>query len=90
MNGTYKLLEDFLRALPLDVKIIKLSFINIEQILRHNLPSSHIDYRQWWENQSDTSERPQAKAWTNADFKVNEVERDTVNRIGWVEFKRLK
>jgi len=89
MADTYQLLEDFLRDLPLDVTNIKLSFQNIEQILRENLPPSHINHRQWWENQSDISTRPQAMAWTNAGFKVNSVKQDSIDRIGWVEFERL-
>jgi hypothetical protein len=51
---------------------IILSFQEIERIISKKLPPSS-DQRQWWENSSDLINRPQAKAWINAGFKVEDV-----------------
>lgn len=83
----YEALEAFLRATPLHIPEVTLSFEQIELIIRNDLPASHLDYRQWWENQSDVANRPQARAWTNAGFMVRQV--NQVRTGGWVTFIRL-
>lgn len=82
----YEALETFLRATPHHIPEITLSFEQIELIIGNALPASHLDYPQWWENQSDTANRPQARAWTNAGFMVRHFNQDRTD--GWVTFAR--
>jgi hypothetical protein len=86
MAAKYKLLEKFLSVTPSNVSTITLSFEQIEMIIGNRLPGSHLDHRQWWENQSDLTNRPQAQAWTNAGFVVDEVNQEA---NGWVRFKKV-
>lgn len=80
-----KPLEIFLKATPIHVVNITLSFKQIEQIVNDSLPYSAYTYRQWWENPSDTKDRHQAAAWINAGFKVSKVN----CKENWVQFERL-
>lgn len=83
---SYEPLETFLAATPSHIKEVTLSFAQLELILGDVLPPSHLNHRQWWENQTDTLSRPQAQAWINAGFKVDKVNQ---NVNGWVNFIRL-
>ena len=71
---------------PSEIDSISLSFDQIEQIIDGKLPASHLGHRQWWENQKDYSNRPQARAWLEADFSVEEVK--LARNGGWVRFRR--
>lgn len=51
-----------------------LSFAEIERILGAELPRSAREHRQWWENQVDTRNRPQANAWQSAGWDVRSVQ----------------
>jgi hypothetical protein len=73
MTVNYQPLESFLRATPLIVQEVTLSFEQIELVIGDHLPDSHLSHRQWWENQSAVSSRAQARAWTNAGFMVEAV-----------------
>jgi hypothetical protein len=84
MGTDYTALERFLRATPHHVQELTLSFKQIELILGSTLPKSHLDWRQFWENQSDAASRPQARAWTNAGFRVSKVDQTG----GWVTFTK--
>ena len=84
MTAKYKPLENYLQDQPIDIDELTLSFTDIESIIKADLPKSARYYRQWWENQSDTSNRPQAAAWINAGWEVDTV--DQAN--GWVRFRR--
>jgi hypothetical protein len=88
MGSKYKPLEKFLGATPTHIQEITLSFVQIEMIIRERLPNSHLDHQQWWENQTDTSNRPQARAWLNAGFEVKDFKQDKAS--GWVTFSRIK
>jgi Domain of unknown function (DUF4268)/TIR domain len=79
----YLPLGDYLAARQ-DEALVRLSFTDIEKIISGSLPPSAHQYREWWSNQSDTSNRPQAAAWLNAGFKVGRVDQES----GWVEFVR--
>ena len=72
----YLPLEQHLRSLRRDVQETTLSFRDIEKLLGQSLPSSAREYREWWSNQVDTSNRPQAKAWIAAGFEVVAVRQD--------------
>ena len=81
----YDPLGEFLRKTPRNIDRVTLSFEQIELIIRATLPRwSEETYRAWWANQKDVSTRPQAKAWTQAGFAVDEVER----KQKWVRFVR--
>lgn len=77
----YQPLGDFLAARQTKA-IVRLSFADIEKIIAGSLPASAHEYREWWSNQSDTSNRPQAAAWINAGFIVGRLDQER----GWVEF----
>lgn len=87
MNYKYQGLETHLSSRPSTTNEITLGFGEIETIIGGSLPSSAFNYREWWANQSDTSNRPQAKAWVSAGFVVDEVHQEQLN--SWVRFKRL-
>ena len=86
MISKYDPLYKFLLATPLKISALTLSFEQIEMVIGDKLPLSHIDHRQWWENQTDQSSRPQALAWMEAGFEVSDVYQDP--NSGWVKFIR--
>lgn len=86
LGGKYEALENYLRALSPSTKELLLTFQQLEEILGFSLPESAAKYRAWWANQADVSNRPHARAWTSAGFRV-----DTVRQRGddsWVRFIR--
>lgn len=82
----YQGLESYLSSSPSTIKEVTLSFEQIETIIGDTLPVSALNYREWWANQSDTANRPQAKAWIKAGFVVDEVHQ--MHKDSWVRFKR--
>jgi len=70
----YQPLKDFLFKTPQNPNGITLSFVRISQIIGSALPNSAYNYPAWWANQTDTTNRPQARAWTDAGFKVVKVD----------------
>lgn len=86
MPYKYEPLELYLQGLPAHIQEKKLTFYQIEQIIDASLPRSASEHRAWWGNQANTRNRPQARAWTEAGFKV-----ETVHQVGanpWVLFTR--
>ncbi len=65
---------------------VTLSFPEVEVIIGAPLPRSAHEYREWWANQSDTSNRPQAHSWLTAGFVVDAVCQNGPSK--WVRFKR--
>lgn len=61
-----------------------LSFAQLEQLLGDALPASAHEWRPWWGNQTDTSNRPQARAWLAAGWEVDYVNQ----QAEWVRFRR--
>lgn len=86
MGTKYEMLELHLRNQPHPAMSVSMSFKDIESILGSKLPNSAFTYREWWSNQKDTSNRPQAKAWIAAGFKVGRVNQK--RESGSVEFIR--
>jgi len=84
MTSKYDPLTAFLSATPAGSDDVILCLQRIIQILGFPLPESAFRYRQWWENQRDTSGRPQARAWSAAGFRVEEVKLSRID--GWVRF----
>ena len=73
MSAKYEPLELHLRALPSTTATVSMTFKEIESIIGATLPRSAYQYREWWSNQKDTSNRPQAKSWIGAGFTVDTV-----------------
>lgn len=86
MTGKYEALSDYLKARPAEMRLIDLSFGEVEKIIGAPLPQSAYTHREWWSNQSDTSNRPQARAWINAGFLVDAVQQ--ARTTGRVCFRR--
>lgn len=86
MRTKYEPLELHLLDLAMSVNEVSLSFRQIEEIIGARLPKSAVSYREWWSNQTNTLNRPQACAWTNAGFAVGFVHQDGQNPR--VQFKR--
>jgi len=82
----YEPLKERLLAIPEDKYEVTLSFRQLEAILGFELPKSAVAYRQWWGNQRDTKNRPQAEAWVAAGFHVDGVQLRKPG--GWVRFRR--
>jgi len=74
MASKYEALEFNLASRATSIKEVSMSFKEIEEILGSPLPRSAYTYREWWSNQRDLNNRPQAKAWTAAGFKVDSVD----------------
>lgn len=85
-KSKYEPLTTFLTSQSASTKEVTLSFRQIEDLLGAKLPESAFTYREWWGNQADTSNRPQAKAWMKAGFEVDAVTQDKSN--GSVRFRR--
>ncbi len=88
MGRKYKPLQVYLQSRAQEEKELTLSFQNIEKILGSPLPASAFKYREWWSNQSDISNRPQASAWINAGYIVDGVHQE--RNSGWVLFKHYR
>ncbi len=65
---------------------MRLTFAEIADVIEGSMPKSAFKYREWWANQSDTANRPQAAAWLSAGFLVESVHQEAAT--GWVEFVR--
>ncbi len=87
MTSKYKPLELFLGEKHGMAREISLSFREIESLIGNALPKSAYSYREWWSNQKDSKNRPQAKAWLSAGYKVQSVQQRT--RSGSVVFERF-
>lgn len=85
-GGKYRALEQFLGTLAPSTRELSLTFRQLEKILSSPLPESASTHREWWANQTDTTKRPQAKAWTKAGFRVDAVSQSGEN--SWVRFVR--
>ena len=83
-TGKYAPLSDHLK--DLEDNNVGLSFEQIETIIRARLPASAKLYREWWSNQTNFTNRPQAKAWMKEGFRVKTVHQSSQG--GWVEFER--
>jgi hypothetical protein len=73
MAGKYTPLEDYLRALPKNKREVRLSFEQIEGILKFKLPSSAFEDERWWMHEKEAN-HIHTRAWANAGWKVKSVE----------------
>ncbi len=83
-NSKYTSLTEYLRAQKADE--VTLLFSAAEKVLGFPLPESAKQYQAYWANQSDTTNRPWAKAWQEAGFYVESCRLS--GNDGWVTFKR--
>jgi hypothetical protein len=83
-SSKYDSLKDFLRKQT--ASEVTLRFTDAESILGFPLPSSAYSHQAYWANQSDTMNRPWARAWQEAGFEVDGYYLSRED--GWVRFKR--
>lgn len=83
-NSKYVALTEYLRAQSGDE--VTLLFSEADKVLGFTLPASAKQYQAYWANQSDTTNRPWAKAWQDAGFYVESFRLSGDD--GWVIFKR--
>lgn len=88
MSNKYDPLYEHLQNLPTDQPELALAFSELEKILGASLPNSAFEYREWWSNQADHRNRPQAAAWMAAGFRVEEVHQSRPG--GRVRFRRSR
>lgn len=86
MSSKYDPLSEHLQNLPADQSKATLQFSELEKILGATLPDSAFEYREWWSNQADYRNRPQAAAWMTSGFRVEEVHQSRSG--GRVKFRR--
>lgn len=82
----YEPLQRHLEAVPGDTSAVTMAFEQIERVIGAPLPVSAWEHREWWSNQKDTADRPQAQAWLAAGFVVDFVRQ--TRGLGQVRFKR--
>lgn len=86
MPSKYDPLSQYLQNLSADQSEVTLQFSELEKILGGSLPDSAFEYREWWSNQTDYRNRPQAAAWMTSGFRVDEVHQSRTG--GRVKFRR--
>jgi hypothetical protein len=69
------------------VDTMTLRFSDAERVLSFALPASAYAYQAFWANQRDVTNRPWAKAWTSAGFRVEQYK---LAPDGWVRFRRVE
>lgn len=65
---------------------VTLYFKDAEGILGFPLPASAYKHQAFWANQSDTKNRPWARAWQQAGYEVDSCQLS--DEDGWVRFRR--
>jgi len=73
MPGKYTPLETYLRALPKNKMALRLSFAQIEAILKFKLPASAYEDERWWLREKEGN-HINLRAWTNAGWKIDNVD----------------
>ena len=86
MASKYESLENHLMNLSLATKETTLTFAQVNELITSQLPPSAFKHPEWWSNQTDTSNRPQAKAWMSSGFLVDGLSQS--RNSGWVRFRR--
>ncbi len=80
----YRPLQEFLTSC--NKRIVDLTFDQISEILGRDLPDSAHKHRAWWSNQRSNDNRPQARAWMEAGYKVDSVR---LGSMGFVQFQKI-
>jgi hypothetical protein len=79
-TGSYALLATHLEAMPADTSSLTLTFPQIEEILKKELPRSAVEYRAWWSNDPT---KPQSAAWLDQGWRTTSV-RMTDRRLTFI------
>ena len=82
MPSKYAPLEIFLRETEAKKQEVKLSFAQIESIIKSKLPAS-ANEMSWWEHATEGNHR-NTRAWANAGWRVGQVHLQG----RWVRFER--
>lgn len=72
MPSKYSPLEEHLRNLPERQKEVKLTFKQIESIIKSKLPAS-ANEMSWWDHETEGN-HVSKRAWANAGWKVESVD----------------
>ncbi len=83
-RSKYDALRAWLQEQPGDT--VTLKFAEAEGVLGFPLPASAYAYQAFWANQRDVANRPWARAWTTAGFRVDQYK---LSPDGWVRFRRI-
>ena len=67
-------------------ELVTLAFMDAPDVLGFSLPPSASRYQAFWANQTDTTNRPWARAWQSAGYRV---EAHRLTDDGWVRFRRI-
>ncbi len=84
-SSKYDTLREFLQRQT--ATEVTLHFNDAPKILGFSLPDTAFKYQAYWANQSDTRNRPWARAWQDAGFEV--VAHHLSKSYGWVRFRRV-
>jgi CBS domain-containing protein len=79
-HGSYAPLARYLEALPVDATSVTLTFHQIEDVLKKELPRSASEYRAWWSNDPL---KPQSAAWLEEGWRTASVNM-TERRLSFV------
>jgi CBS domain-containing protein len=69
-HGSYARLADLLNSTPSEIASFAITFQQIEDILKKELPRSAFEYRAWWSNDPM---KPQSAAWLNEGWRTASV-----------------
>ena len=83
MPGKYTPLESYLKNLPAGQRQARLSFAEIEAILKTALPASAYEDERWWRHATEAN-HASPRAWTSAGWSIARL--DVAEK--WVEFSR--
>ena len=85
MAGKYTPLENYLRDRPGNQNEVKLSFAEIERILKSKLPPSAYESQKWWEHETEGN-HVNKRSWSSAGWKIESLD---VNEK-WVKLVRVR
>jgi hypothetical protein len=71
----YQPLYEYLVARQ-SVARVRMTFSEVAEVIGAPLPPSAFNDREWWANQTNTANRPQAAAWLEAGFAVGSVHQE--------------
>jgi hypothetical protein len=83
-DSRYAPLADYLRMVSAEHNRIQLGFVDIESIIRDELPPSARSHRAWWAN--DSVGHVQSREWLDAGWRVASVDLSEE----WVVFARIR
>jgi hypothetical protein len=73
MHSKYTPLEAHFRALPPTQREVRMSFAQIEAILKTSLPASAYEDTRWWEHETEGN-HVNKRAWAKAGWQVRAVD----------------